>query len=121
MAEYTEEQVREAVDRIKVALADGFQFGDIAFLVKEVMGFAKDFTGLTGAEKKALAMNLAETVLAETDVPWLPDQLNLPIIGEVGADALILKGVDKLIDMAWDAAKGRLGLVAPEAEDAPSE
>lgn len=117
MAEYTEQQVREAVDRIKVALADGFQFGDIAFLVREVMGVAKDFSTLTGPEKKALAMSLAETVLKETDVPWLPDELNLPIIGEVGADALILKAIDKIIDMVWDAAKGRLGLV----EDAPSE
>ena len=117
MAEYTEEQLREAVDRIKLVLADGFQFSDIGFLVKEVMAFAKDFSDLTGAEKKALAMSLAETVLDETDIPWLPDKLNLPFVGEIGADALILKGVDKLIDVVWDAAKGRLGLV----EDAPSE
>lgn len=120
MAEYTEQQVRDAVDRIKVAL-ETFEFADIAFLVKEVMAFAKDFSGLTGGEKKALAMNLAETVLKETDVPWLPDELNLPIVGEIGADALILKGVDKVIDLVWDAAKGRLELVPGESEEAPSE
>ena len=109
MAEYTQEQVREAVDRIKKEFAT-FEIGDVAMLVKEVMGFAKDFATLTGGEKKALAMNVAETVLAETDIPWLPDKLVLPILGDVGADAMILRGVDKLIDLVWEAAKGRLGL-----------
>ena len=124
MAEYTEEQVLAAVERIKAAFADGFQFADIALLVDEVMRFAKDFSGLTGGEKKAIAMRVAETVLDETDVPWLPDKLNLPIIGEVGADRMILLGVDKIIDLVWDAAKGRLELVEGEseqAEDAPSD
>lgn len=116
MAEYTEQQIREGVDRIKAALADGFQVTDIAFLVREVMGFAKGFAALTGPERKALAMSVAEKVLKETDIPWLPDELNLPIVGEVGADALILRAIDKIIDMTWDAAKGRLGLVDSEPE-----
>lgn len=107
MAEFTEARVTEAVENIKSAFADGFQLEDVSILLKEVTAFAELFN-LRSEEKKALALRVAERVLAETDIPVLPDKLSLPFVGEVGADALIMRFLPKLIDLVVSATKGEL-------------
>jgi len=107
MAEVTEQHIAEAVGRIKAALSDGFQMDDIGVLLKEATEFAEVFS-LTGPEKKELALRVAERVLDETDIPWLPDKLSLPVLGEVGADALIMRMLPSLIDTLVAATKGEV-------------
>lgn len=110
MAEVTEQHITDAVARIKEAFADGFQFGDIAVVLKEVTVFAQAFQ-LPGDEKKALALRVANRVIDETDTPWLPDPLT---------DPLMKKLLPNLIDLVVDAAKGKLGsLGGTEAESGP--
>lgn len=102
MAEVTEARIAEAVAEIKAELTDGeFDFEDIQVLAKHAYLFA-EIVGLSGDEKLALALKVAEQVLAETEIPYLPDQLKLPFLGEVGADALILRALPKL--WAWRAS-----------------
>jgi hypothetical protein len=102
MAEVTAERIKEAVDNIKSAFADGFQLQDLSVVVKEVTVFSEAFS-LTGEEKKALAMQVASQVIDETDTPWLPDALT---------DPLLKKLLPSLIDLVVDASKGKLGLNA---------
>lgn len=108
MAEVTEERIREAIDNVKAAFADGFQMQDISVLVKEITVFAEAFS-LSGAEKKELALKVANSVIDETDTPWLPDPLT---------DPLMKKLLPNLIDLVVDAAKGKLGLGSNSSEDA---
>lgn len=115
MAEVTEQHIATAVDNIKSAFADGFQLADLAVLVREVSTFAEVFS-LTGEEKRELALQVAQRVLDETDIPWWPDKLRLPLVGEVGADALIMRVMPKLLDLVVDATKGKLPLNAPPSE-----
>jgi len=105
MAELTEAQVLEAVERIKQAFADGFQLADLSVLLREITTFAELFS-LSGGEKKALAIRVAEKVLDETDTPWLPDAL---------LDPLLKKLMPNLIDLVVDATKGKLKLNDSEA------
>lgn len=105
MAEVTEARITEAVNNIKAAFADGFQLADISVVIREVTTFAEMFN-LSGPEKKALALQVAERVIDETDTPWLPDALT---------DPLMKKLLPNLIDLVVDAARGKLGLKGPEA------
>lgn len=109
MAEIIEERITEAVANIKAALSDEFQFSDIATILGEITTFAEVFS-LSGPEKKELALRVAQRVLDETDIPVLPDKLSLPFVGEVGADALIMKLLPGLIDKLVGASKGKLAL-----------
>lgn len=86
MADVTKERIAEAVAKIKEAFSDGFQWGDIQTVVERVTVFAEAFA-LTGPEKRALALQVAQQVLDETNFPHFPDKLVLPIVGDVGADA----------------------------------
>jgi len=107
MAEVTEVQIAEAVKNIKLAFSDGFQLEDLSVMLREVTTFASVFS-LTGAEKKVLALKVAERVLEETDIPGLPDKLTLPFVGDVGADALIMRFLPKLIDLLIDVDSRKL-------------
>ena len=100
MADVTEERIAAAVERIKGAFDDGFQLGDISTVLGEVTVFAEAFR-LSGPEKKALALKVAERVIDETDTPWLPDALT---------DPLMKKLLPGLIDLVVDAAKGKLAI-----------
>ncbi len=108
MADVTAERIEQAVREIK-DLFETFEWSDIAALAEKVSVFADLFV-LTGPEKKALAMQVAERVLAETDIPWLPDSLTLPFVGDVGADALILKFLPGILGSLCGASKGKLAL-----------
>jgi len=109
MAEATEEQVLEAVENIKTAFSDGFQFDDISTVLEEAAVFAELFS-LTGGEKKALALRVIERVLEETNIPFLPDKLVLPFVGDIGADALIMKFAPGLLDKIVNASAGKLAI-----------
>lgn len=98
MADVTEERITQAVENIKAAFADGLQLDDFGTVVKEVTTFAELFQ-LSRVEKKALALRVAERVLAETDIPFLPDKLTLPFLGDVGADALLLKIMPGVLEL----------------------
>lgn len=105
MAEVTETHITEAVDRIKALFDDGFQIEDVGKILKEITTFADLFT-LTGPEKKALALRVAQRVLDETDIPWLPDHLTIPFVGDVGADALIMRLLPSVIDWGIGQREG---------------
>jgi hypothetical protein len=109
MAEVTEERIAEAVNNIKAAFADGFQWDDVSTVVGEVVKFAEVFD-LSGPEKKALALRVAQRVLDETDIPILPDKLVVPFLGDIGADALLMKAIPSFIDLVVGAANGKLGI-----------
>ncbi len=109
MAEITEERILEAVRKIKAAFADGFQWEDVATLAEEAAVFADLFV-LSGPEKEALALRVMEKVLAETDFPWLPDTFNLPLVGDIGADALIMRFAPGLLRSIVKGTKGELAI-----------
>lgn len=100
MAEWTEKQVLEGVATVKAALADGFQWEDVKTIIEVVTQFS-ELTKLTGPEKRALAIAVANKVIDETDTPWLPDPL---------VDPLMKRLLPSLIDLVVNASKGSLGL-----------
>ncbi len=99
MAEFGAQWIREQIDAVKAQWTDGkLTFDDVTVLVKAVTKVAQ-LTKLSGAEKKALAMEVAEGVLRETNFPVLPDTLKLPFVGDVGADALVMRFLPGMIDL----------------------
>lgn len=104
MADITEQGITEAVDNIKAAFSDGFQWEDISTVLREATKFAQ-VVALSGSEKKALALNIIGRVLDETDTPWLPDSWT---------DDWMKRMAPGLIDWAVDSAKGRLGFLFGE-------
>jgi len=117
MAEFGEQWIRERVEEAKATLTDGkFTFEDVKVLIK-LATEAAELTKLSGSEKKALALQVAETVLAETDIPVLPDKFTVPFLGDIGGDALIMRFLPGLIDLVVEAARGRLGLARDEEKD----
>ena len=102
MTEVSEEQIVEAVQKIKEAFADGFQLEDIATVIKEGAIFAEAFQ-LSGEGKRALALQLIERVIEETDTPWIPDAL---------VDPLLKRLAPKLVDLVVDASAGKLAINA---------
>lgn len=101
MAEYTEQAFEDSFERIKAAFADGFQPEDVGTLLHEITTFTQVFS-MTKEEKKATALRLAQKVLDATDIPWLPDHLTLPFLGDVGADALIMRVLPGILDRFLD-------------------
>jgi len=104
MAEFHEDRLEEAVKSLKEAFSDGFQFEDVATVVREATVFAGAFK-IPSEEKRALALRLINRVVDETDIPWLPDTL---------IDPLIKRFAPKLIDLVVDAAKGRVAVSPAE-------
>lgn len=98
MAQFTEQHFETAVTNLKSAFADGFQFEDLATVIKEGVVFAGAFR-LTNAERRALAIRLINKLIDETDTPWLPDGLTDPLFKRV---------VPKLVDLVADAILGKL-------------
>lgn len=94
----TEQQIFDKVEELKAAFADGFQLRDLATIVRAAIEFAS-LAQLPGPEKKALAIQVIERVIDETDTPWLPDAL---------VDPLMKRFVPDLIDLVVDAVKGRV-------------
>jgi len=116
MAEFTEKQVLDAIKRIRDAFTDGkIELKDIYLLIKEATEFA-ELANLPGEEKRALAMRVVKKVLEQTDIPWLPDKLTLPIVGDVGADALIMRFLPSILDLVVDASRGKLALNKADAD-----
>jgi len=103
------QQVLDAVAAIKDALGEEFDLADLAVVIEEITVFA-DLFDMPGDEKKKLALDIAGRVLAETDFPYLPDQLELPVLGEVGADALFMRILPKVVDLLVRATKGDLAV-----------
>jgi hypothetical protein len=97
MADITEEEITGAVQSIKAAFLDGFQWEDIPTVLREATKFAQ-IAALSGSEKKALAIKVIERVIDETDTPWLPDSIS---------DAWMKRMAPGLIDWAVDAARGK--------------
>ena len=73
-------------------------------------GQLSELADLSGPEKRNLALRVIGEVLKKTDIPFLPDELNLPFLGDVGADALIMKILPAIVDLVVDAAKGKLAI-----------
>lgn len=113
MAEWTTEQLEEMAQGVLKLFDDGFQFIDIFEIVPKVMEVVRLVENTTGAEKKALAIQLGEYVIDKTDFPWLPDAIVDPICKK------LLPGA---IQMAWDCAEGKFAFKAgaPAEETDPS-
>lgn len=95
------EQVIQQAEMIAEQFSDGFQFEDIAVVVKEATKFAQ-IPGLPNQEKKDLAVALVCHVIDITDTPWLPD---------AWTDPIFKKFVPNLIDLLVDASQGKLKLL----------
>jgi len=95
------EQVIQQAEKIAEQFSDGFQFEDIAVVVKEATKLAQ-IPGLPNQEKKDLAVSLISHVIDITDTPWLPDNWTDPILK---------KFVPGLIDLLVDASQGKLELL----------
>jgi len=116
MADVTEEKIVKAVQDIKGVFADGFQLADIGVLIDKATVFAQTLE-LTGPERRQLALQVIQRVLDETDIPWWPDKLTLPLIGDVGADALIMRFAPRLVDLVVDSASGKTELAQTKRKE----
>jgi len=96
----TAEEVIAKAEKIAEAFSDGFQFEDIATVIKEAAEFA-EIPGMGGAEKHALAVALVSHVIDITDTPWLPDALT---------DPLLKKLIPAILEVLIAASKGDLAI-----------
>ena len=87
-------------DQIADLFLDGFQWGDIAKVVRLAIEFA-EIAGMSGADKRALAIDLLCEVIDRVDFPWLPDYLLDPYLKQL---------VPAFIDLVVDASKGRIAV-----------
>lgn len=104
VAEITLEQIKRHVEEIKAIFADGFQFEDVIRVIGAAMEIAETYkhtVGMTGEERKALALKLIEQVIDETDTPWLPDTLTDPLLKRLAPSA---------IELVIKAVNGKLGV-----------
>ncbi len=104
MAEVTHEWLQEQTAEIMEAFKDGFQWTDVFSVVPKAMEIVERMDGLTGDEKKEVAVKIVNHVIDETDTPWLPDAL---------VDPIAKKAVPHVIDLVIDATKGRLAINRP--------
>lgn len=103
MAEMTVEEIKKHGEAIKAVFADGLQFGDIGACVHLAMEIVESVSGLTGAEKKATALEIINYVIDTTDLPWLPDPL---------VDPLLKALAPNLIEVIVNATRGKLAINA---------
>lgn len=101
MADVTVEKIEAKAKEVRALFADGFQLGDIAAVIRHAVEFADEFGALTGPEKRALAIQLCEKVIDQTDTPWLPDTL---------VDPLMKRFVPNLVDLVVDASAGKVAV-----------
>lgn len=80
MAEITAEWLEAETKKVLALFEDGFQYSDLFKIVPMVMETVELVQGLSGPEKKATAISLANEVIDRTDMPWIPDALVDPII-----------------------------------------
>lgn len=99
MAEFTAVQIKEHAEKIIDAFADGFQWSDIGTLVAEGMKVVEQVEEMTGEEKKAAVIAIANYCIDNTDMPWLPDTL---------IDPILKKAVPWIIELVIDASKGKI-------------
>ena len=75
----TEEEYKKAAISIKEIFEDGFQWRDIASLMKLSLEYADNFFTMDGLDKKETVLNIIDFVIDETDTPYLPDCITDPI------------------------------------------
>ncbi len=139
MSEFNE-RVEVAIDRTSKALADGFDAGDVAVLVREAVEVAEGLDGLTGQEKRAIAIGFVyslldqffesatpqiEKLVADVDWPLLPDSVEAAVvdpwvrkIAVPYARDLIKLAVPSMIDLVVEATAGRVKVNEPNEASA---
>lgn len=75
----TTDDYKTAANSIKEVFADGFQWHDIATLMKLSLKYIDDFFNLDGLDKKKAVLEIIDFVIDETDTPYLPDFITDPI------------------------------------------
>ena len=99
MAAFTMDQVKEHADKVMALFRDGFQILDVFNLVPEIMKIVENIKGMTSEEKKEAFGLIADYVIDNTDVPWLPDAL---------IDPLLKKGARLLAELLVSASHGEI-------------
>lgn len=130
MAEFTEARLNECLAELREVFADGFQFSDLAMLVKVATEFV-ELSKLTGPEKRAAAVLLMERFIDGVDLDRVEEfvrRLDLPgpeILEDNVWDPILLKyaipllkdtlkaHLPTLIDLIVSATKGKLKINEP--------
>lgn len=73
------DDLKKAAISIKDIFEDGFQWNDIASLMKFSLKYVENFFTLDGSEKKEAVLEIIDYVIDETDTPYLPDFITDPI------------------------------------------
>ncbi|NGX43870.1 MAG: hypothetical protein K1060chlam3_00026 [Candidatus Anoxychlamydiales bacterium] len=75
----TDEEYKKAAISIKEIFEDGFQWRDLASLMKLSLEYVNNFFTMDGLDKKEAVLNIIDFVIDETDTPYLPDCITDPI------------------------------------------
>jgi len=99
MAQFTVAQIEEHGKKILEQFDDGWQWTDLGAVIAEGMKIVETVGDMSNAEKKESAVAIANYVIDNTDVPWLPDSL---------VDPILKKAVPWIIELVIDASKGKI-------------
>jgi hypothetical protein len=75
----SDEDITTAASKIKEIFSDGFQWSDLATMVRESYAFMKDFPDVTGAERRDAVNRVIFKIIDLTDTPYLPDRFTDPL------------------------------------------
>ena len=125
-------RAEEAIAKVHAALADGFDAGDVSVLVRESVEFAEAMGGMSGPQKRELAIAFTcdlidkffhsgtpriEQLVEAIDWPLLPDAIEAAVIDPwvkklavPYAKGLLKSVVPSLVDLVVDAAKGKVNV-----------
>ncbi|NGX32814.1 MAG: hypothetical protein K1060chlam4_00867 [Candidatus Anoxychlamydiales bacterium] len=75
----TDDDLKNAAISIKEIFEDGFEWRDIASLMKLSLEYVDNFFTMDGLDKKEAVLEIIDFVIDETDTPYLPDCITDPI------------------------------------------
>lgn len=75
----TPNTIQETAKAVLDAFKDGFQWQDLAEVTQFGLAFAERYPDLTAIEKSAIAKEIVNFVIDETDTPYLIDSVSDPI------------------------------------------
>jgi hypothetical protein len=97
-------RIEAAATEIAKNFADGISWDDVYSVIPKAMVVAEGVEGLTGPEKKALALTLLKSLLDKLDLPG-PDVVVKP---------LMLTVAPFVIDLVISASRGDFGVNKPK-------